>query len=199
MNRGGQSVSRDPTNASAHRLLADSYAALPNREPARVSELLQAQLLQPINITPVQPQMAETKLLMPSASPITPSLYEFTPLFVQDRPTLFASAFGGNQNTYGDELIVAGLTGQFSYSMGQFHYQSNGFRDNDDVENNLYNLFVQTAVTPTLNLQAEYRYRETIAGDPRSNFNGSFRSTQRRVLEAKCWALRSARSTFTTD
>jgi len=79
LQEGRQSISRDPTNYSAHRLLADSYAALPNMEAARVNELLQAQLLQPINITPVQPQMAETRLLMPSA--VTNfSLYEFTPL-----------------------------------------------------------------------------------------------------------------------
>ena len=35
-------------NFSAHRFLADSYAALPRHEIARVSELLQSQLLQPI-------------------------------------------------------------------------------------------------------------------------------------------------------
>ncbi len=72
---------------------------------------------------------------------------------------------------------------QSSYSIGQFHYQSNGYRANSDLENNLYNLFVQTAITPDFNLQAEYRSRETITGDPRSNFDGSFRSTQRRTLD----------------
>ncbi|HEX9595705.1 MAG TPA: tetratricopeptide repeat protein, partial [Anaerolineales bacterium] len=41
-----QSLSVDPANYSAHRFLADSYAALPRHEIARVSELLQSQLLQ---------------------------------------------------------------------------------------------------------------------------------------------------------
>jgi hypothetical protein len=49
---GWKSVEVDPASDSAHRLLADSYAALPRHEVARVSELLQAQLLQPLNITP---------------------------------------------------------------------------------------------------------------------------------------------------
>ena len=53
---GWNSVNTDPTNFSAHRFLADSYAALPRHEIARVSELLQSQLLQPINITPIQPR-----------------------------------------------------------------------------------------------------------------------------------------------
>jgi len=179
LQEGGQSVSRDPTNYSAHRLLADSYAALPGVEAARVSELLQAQLLQPINIAPVSPRMAETKLLMPSAF-TTFSLYEFNPLFAQNGPTLWASALGGSQSTWGNELIVSGLTDRFSYSLGQFHYQSDGYRPNNDLENNLYNLFVQTAVTPDFNLQAEYRHRETISGDLRSQFDGSFYSFDRR-------------------
>jgi hypothetical protein len=72
LKEGWQSVSRDPGNASAHRLLADTYATMPQREMARVSELLQAQLLQPLNSRPVSPQMAETRLLMPNPGPFTP-------------------------------------------------------------------------------------------------------------------------------
>src|SRR5262249_36241967 len=43
---GWKSLNIDPNNYSAHRFLADSYAALPRHEIARVSELLQSQLLQ---------------------------------------------------------------------------------------------------------------------------------------------------------
>ncbi|HRD50387.1 MAG: tetratricopeptide repeat protein [Candidatus Competibacter sp.] len=183
LQEGWKSVSRDPANYSAHRLLADSYSALPGIESARVSELLQSQLLQPINITPIQPQLAETKLLIPSAGPMTPSLYEFNPLLVRNQPTLFFSGVGGNENTWGDDLIVSGLTDRFSYSIGQSRYQSNGYRVNNDLENNIYNLFIQTAVMPGFNLQAEYRHRETTSGDLRSNFDGSFRSSQRRNID----------------
>ncbi len=183
LREGWKSVGLDPANHSGHRLLADSYAAMPGVEAARTSELLQAQLLQPINITPVSPQMAETKLLMPGAGPITPSLYEFNPLFVRNRPTLFVSGLGGNQETWGDEVIVSGLTDRFAYSFGQFHYQNDGYRPNNDLENNLYNLFVQTTVTPDFSLQAEYRHRETIDGSLESNFDGSFSASRRRNLD----------------
>ncbi len=64
---GWNSVNIDPTNFSAHRFLADSYAVLPRYEIARVSELLQSQLLQPINITPIQPALAERNLFLISA------------------------------------------------------------------------------------------------------------------------------------
>ncbi|HQU63309.1 MAG TPA: tetratricopeptide repeat protein, partial [Nitrosomonas sp.] len=45
-----KSLSHDPFNHSAHRFLADTYARVPRHEAARVSELLQAQLMQPINV-----------------------------------------------------------------------------------------------------------------------------------------------------
>ncbi|HEX9244075.1 MAG TPA: FecR domain-containing protein, partial [Anaeromyxobacter sp.] len=61
---GWRSLAADPTSDSAHRLLADSYAALPRHEVGRVSELLQAQLLQPLNVTPIQPRLAESNLLL---------------------------------------------------------------------------------------------------------------------------------------
>jgi hypothetical protein len=48
---GWRLLNIDPSNYSAHRFLADFYAALPRHEIARVSELLQSQLLQPVNIT----------------------------------------------------------------------------------------------------------------------------------------------------
>jgi len=71
---GWKSVNTDPGNYSAHRFLADSYAALPRHEIARVSELLRSQLLQPINITPVQPQLAESNLkILEGAGPSAPS------------------------------------------------------------------------------------------------------------------------------
>ena len=55
-----KSLNQDPANYSAHRFLSDTYAGLPRHEIARASELLQAQLLQPVNINPVQPSLPLT-------------------------------------------------------------------------------------------------------------------------------------------
>ena len=82
---GFKSVNADPTNFSAHRFLSDTYAVLPRHEIARVSELLQSQLLQPINLTPLQPRLAESNLfLISSGGPGTASFSEFNPLFTGD-------------------------------------------------------------------------------------------------------------------
>lgn len=76
-----KSLSFDPASHSAHRFLSDAYANVPRHEIARVSELLQAQLLQPVNVNPVQPRMAVADLnLITGTGPSAPGFNEFAPL-----------------------------------------------------------------------------------------------------------------------
>jgi Flp pilus assembly protein TadD len=161
-----KSLDHDPRNFSAHRFLADSYASQARSDVARVSELLQSQLLQPINIAPLQPTLAETNLaILQGAGPSNPSFHEFNPLFTRNGVGLLANALWGTNGTVGDDVTLSGINGPFSGSAGQFHYSSNGIRPNNDLEHNIYNVFGQWAVTPDLDIQAELRSRRTEAGD----------------------------------
>ena len=163
---GWRALSEDPTDYTAHRLLADSYSVLPRHEIARVSEILQSQLLQPINITPVQPQLAESDLfLLGGFGPADPSLNEFNSLFQRNRLSLLASGLAGTKETYGDEVVQSGIWNDLSYSLGQFHYETDGFRTNNDIDVDIYNAFLQTRITPKLSVQAEIRRREAEHGD----------------------------------
>jgi tetratricopeptide (TPR) repeat protein len=169
---GWKSVNADPANYSAHRFLADSYSALPRHEIARVSELLQSQLLQPINISPVQPRLGQSKLLLLSGTgPDSPSFNEFTPLFHRNRLAFQASGVAGSDKTFGDEVAQSAVLGRFSYSIGQFHYETDGFRENNDLARNIYNLFFQTSLTHKTSVQAEVRQTETKYGDLTLRFN----------------------------
>ena len=163
---GWKSVNTDPSNYSAHRFLADSYAVLPRHEIARVSELLQSQLLQPINITPVQPQLGESNpFILEGAGPANPSFNEFNPLFLRNRFALQASGVAGGNDTLGDELVQSTVWGRLSYSLGQFHYETDGFRPNNDQEQDIYNLFAQVSISHKTSIQAEFRYKEIEVGD----------------------------------
>ena len=169
---GWKSVGTAPDNYSAHRLLADLYASVPRHEIARVSELLQAQLLQPININPVPPQLGVSRLLIAEgAGPAEPAFNEFNPLFNRNRLTLQAGALGGDENTVGDEITQSGLLNDFSYSLGQFHYQTDGFRTNNDLKENILDAFVQASLTPSASVQAEVRRQKTNHGDLELSFN----------------------------
>ncbi len=169
---GWKSLNADPSNYSAHRLLADSYSVLPRQEITRVSELLQSQLLQPLNVTPVQPQLAQSNLLiLEGAGPARPSFNEFNPLFLRNRLALQASGVVGNHDTKGNELTQSGVWGRYSYSLGQFYYDTDGFRDNNDLNDKIYNAYAQVSLSPKVSMQAEYRHRDLEHGDLSYNFD----------------------------
>ena len=157
-----KSLSLDPANYSAHRFLSDSYATRPRHEIARVSELLQAQLLQPININPVQPSLNETNLKIINGFGAA-TFNEYTSLFERDRTQVLISGVAGNNSTLGEEVVLSGLEGKLSYSLGQYHYETNGFRENADLRHDIYNAFVQVAVTPQFNCKPS-----TVGGKPKA-------------------------------
>ena len=144
---------------------------MPRHEIARVSELLQSQLLQPINITPIQPRLAESSLLVVSAGgPADLSFNEFNPLFERNRVALQANGIVGENSTAGEEIVVSGLYNTVSLSAGQYHFQTDGFRENGDLKDDVYNIFAQWSPTPRTSLQAEYRARRSEFGDLILNF-----------------------------
>ncbi len=166
LRQGWRSLQADPANYSAHRLLADSYSARQRHEIARVSELLQAQLLQPLTLTPVQPQLAESNLLiLEGAGPGSASFNEFNPLFARNRIAVQADGLVGDNQTRGDEVVVSGIYNKISASAGQYHYETDGFRENNDLGQDIHDVMVQAAVTPKVNVQAEVRHRSDTLGD----------------------------------
>jgi tetratricopeptide (TPR) repeat protein len=168
---GWKSVNTDPTNYSAHRFLADSYAVLPRHEIARVSELLQSQLLQPINITPIQPRLAESNLFLISAQgPASLSGNEFNPLFNRNRVAFQGSGLAGGNDTIGGEGVVSGIYNKLSFSGGYTYFDTDGWRDNADQTDKIANVFAQMELTHKTSIQAEYRYRDFDSGDLKLNF-----------------------------
>ncbi|MDE2389229.1 MAG: FecR domain-containing protein, partial [Betaproteobacteria bacterium] len=176
-----KSLSFDPANHSAHRFLSDTYANTPRHEIARVSELLQAQLLQPINVNPVQPHLAVVDLnIITNTGPSAIGFNEFAPLMERNKPQLVTSGIVGSNSTLGDEVVASALYERGSISIGQFHYDSSGFKrnadypeipNNNNLKHNIYNAFVQFAITPKLNIQAELNTRKTEHGDLLMSFN----------------------------
>jgi tetratricopeptide (TPR) repeat protein len=159
---GWKSVNTEPADYSGHRLLADIYSTLPRHGIARVSELLQSQLLQPINVTPVQPNLAERDvLILDGQGPSSPAFNEFNPLFLRNRFSLQTSAVVAGDDTVGDEVTHSGLWNRFSYSLGQYHFETDGFRDNNGIKRDIYNLFVQASISPKTSAQIELRHSDT--------------------------------------
>jgi hypothetical protein len=163
---GWKSASADPTNFSAHRFLADSYSAVRRHEIARVSELLQSQLLQPLNMTPIQPRLAVSNLFLISAGgPAGLSFNEFNPIFNRNGMSFQSTGVAGENSTYGGEGVLAGIYNKFAFSLGGIHFQTDGFRKNADQRDFIGNGFAQFELSPETSVQAEIRHRETESGD----------------------------------
>jgi tetratricopeptide (TPR) repeat protein len=172
INEASKSLTLDPSNSSAHRFLSDVYLGGRGFAISRVSELLQAQMLQDININPVQPSLAEANIsLVARSGPASAAFNEFTPLFERQDTQINAAGVAGNDDTYGGEGVVSMLYDRYSLSAGAFHFETDGWRRNYHVNDNIYNVFGQAAITPELNAQVEFRRRELDRGDLQFNFN----------------------------
>jgi tetratricopeptide (TPR) repeat protein len=182
-----RSLALDPAGTSAHRLLSDLYAPLQRREMARTSELLQAQLLQDINVNPVQPSLSETQVnSFTRGGPFRLGLNEYSPLFERNQAQLNVSGQVGSNDTFASEAVVSGVYDWTSISAGWYRHRTDGWRHNSDIENDVYNVFAQAAVSPRFNMQAEISRRYSDEGwlfqqfDPNLVFNDFSRDFENR-------------------
>jgi hypothetical protein len=164
------------------------------REIARVSELLQAQMLQDININPIQPSRSEANLnIVTAGGPASAGFNEFTPLFERNQTHFDADVLAGNNSTWGAEAALTGLYNNISFGLSALTYNTDGWRPNNGLEQDLYDVFVQAALTDQVNVQAEYRQRKSTAGDLAFNFDPNYflnNSTTKREQDTARLGLR---------
>lgn len=181
-----RAVTAAPADHAGHRFLADLYADQPRQDYARASEILQAQLLQLLTLDPVRPQLAETDLTFLGGAGFNgTSFNEYTTAFETNGHRLTVAGLGGNYGTRANEVLFSGLQGKVAYNISQFHYETDGVRDNNDVRHDVVSAFVQGEVSPRVRLQAEFRYRNTNQGDLSQNFEpDDFSTTNRTTIES---------------
>lgn len=182
---GYQSLAADPGDYSGHRLLADHYDSVPRHEIARVNELFKSQLLQPLNATPIPAQAGQASLfLSPTAGPSSVSFNEFTQLFTRNQVRIQASGVVGGNDTVGNDATVAGIRNRIAFNLGQYHFETDGFRDNNDSRQDVLNAFFQYAHSSETSALAELRTTKTEQGDLNllfdpTRFDPSFRQDER--------------------
>jgi len=172
---GWKSLAQTPGNFAVHRLLADSYLGLPRHQFARDSELLQSQMLQPINRVPVQPNLSVGDLsLSIDTAQDRVGLNEFGRLFTQSGTGLRLGITGGGNDTLSAEAILSGLSERLSYSLGASSYRTDGLRQNNDSHQDTANLFVQYAPRPDTSVQLELRSDSKDEGDRQLLFDPDY-------------------------
>ncbi|WP_374487555.1 FecR domain-containing protein [Zoogloea sp.] len=155
----------DPQSAAAHRLLAESYAADPELESARLSEQLQAKLRQPIGTWPLPPQFVMPSLpVLGGPSTISPD--EGTAFFDR-QPTHFAASLGaGNRGIRMGSVMASHAWEKAQLSVGGFDYRGDAFKAGSyDTHLSGTTLSFQWAPVSALNLFTEYSHTERTTGD----------------------------------
>ena len=77
----------------------------------------------------------------------------------------------GRRTRSATSSTATALWGRTSVSIGQYYFDTDGFRANDHLQHKIYTAFGQVQATDNLSLQAEYRRRETNQGDRSLDFD----------------------------
>lgn len=164
--KSAAAVDKDPTNSAARLALAEAYRSRDSAGNARVSEFLIHQLLAPPSLAPIQPDLGEDDLALLNPGGLSRiALYEFSRAFDQDGSRLDAAGYAGSQSTFGAQTSLKAKSGAWSLGLGQFYSNTDGFRRNNDSENEVYVLQAKYQTRGGAILTGEARRRLTTAGD----------------------------------
>ena len=169
---GAKSLAQDPGNYSTHRLMADAYLNRPRHEIARVSELLQSQIRQPLNNNPAQVQLADSRLgAYRDSGPFDVSFNEFTRLYTKEGISGRVGVVAGENNTLGGEFQISKLKGNNSFTLTAYEFETDNGRENSEEDNELFNFFVQHRFSNKTSIQGEYRNIDIYEEDDVFRFN----------------------------
>ncbi|MEO1458952.1 MAG: hypothetical protein AAFV49_15540, partial [Pseudomonadota bacterium] len=169
---GARAIEQDHANAAAQRVLADLLSDRAGREVARSSAELAAQVYSSPSTEPLDPTRAETELtLLDGAGATRPAFAELTPFFDSDGFRADLSGFGGTQTTFGNTASFTALKEGVSVGVGQFHYETEGYRENNEIRHTLGTAQIKAEVLPWLDVFGEYRYRFSEGGDRTLEFD----------------------------
>jgi tetratricopeptide (TPR) repeat protein len=155
---GWKAIDIGPDNYSGHRMLSDSLSILPRHEIARLSELRQSQLRQPVSASLIPPQLSEDQLfILQGAGPALPGSSDFNQLFVRNQSALRLDGLAGNFGTIGDQVTASAIYDHFAFGIGQFHYETDGLTPVSALQRDIWNVFVQGDLSLDTGVQAEIR------------------------------------------
>ena len=175
VNESIKSLATDPTNHTAHQVLAEIYNNRQRHETAQTSEVLQSHMLQPVNASFLQPLFSTRNL---NTQFFFNNRYfsssDLSNLFSRNGNYLTIDAFTGSNNTVGEQVSYSHLVDNTVFKLSHVYYSDEGFRENNDTQHTVNNLFLQTTPSRRISLQFEYLDRETDKGDIDMIFDGSF-------------------------
>jgi Tfp pilus assembly protein PilF len=167
-----KSLVLDITDPAAHRFLSDVYAIQPRQEIARASELLQAQLREPLSGVPFQAQLSNDRLFtLRTAGPTNLGLNEFGTLYAANGVDAELYGTAGTQDTWGVQPVVFARSDRVALGMSFLRFKTDGWRPNNDLDRIERDVVFQALLTSSTSLHLEYISADETAGDQVSRFD----------------------------
>ncbi|MBI3530519.1 MAG: tetratricopeptide repeat protein [Betaproteobacteria bacterium] len=172
LSQATSSIAEDPVSYSAHRFLADTYSNFPRYTIASESELLQAQLRQPLSFLPPPPLRAQGSLSSTSPKPTFAINFqsggvgfnEYDSLLDSQGSRFIIDGLVGSRRTVEDQLVVGTVQESAALTFGQAHFNSLGLQDNTNISENVYTGFAHFQTSPNTSFQTEFRSSDSSRG-----------------------------------
>ena len=156
-----QAILTAPSDYSGHKLLAESLINTSRQEVAAASELLQAQIRQPLTARPLRSLLAEQNLFVASAfAPHQLGFQELSPLFSRNGLAAEVAVATGPDATYLTDAYVTSLYDTVALSGEYFNYSSDGFSDGYQRRYDIGNIYVQKQFDRQFKMFVEGRSRK---------------------------------------
>lgn len=175
-----------PNDYAGHRAMAMALTGKEGNQTARANEALQASLLAPIGATPLAPGFAETAMqVLPGAGPHEMGINEYNAAFSPNGINGFASVLGAGNNTRATEGQVQLVGEKTDFSVGQYHYSSDGFKENNDRDYLVNEAKLSYQADGKFKIQLTASEREDDLGDISDSFVKNSVSSQLRKMAKK--------------
>lgn len=177
-----ESLAEDPGNHSAHRFLAEAYAQRERHDIARTSELLQAQLLQPLTINPVAYEPPQADLgTMGAGGDSGVVTSDYSSMFDIEGVRVQFGVLAGNRGNWVGRSAASLLQGRFSGGVGHYSSSTDGFRPNSDIAHRMSSAFGQYALSHATSLLLDLLTRHSRYGDVALQFDPDYFSSRDRA------------------
>lgn len=166
INTAALSAFDNPTDFAAHQALIAAYSDDPKAQILRSQETFKKRLLSPIGAKELPVGTGEIGLeIYPWASPGKAGAHEHTQLFTQRGISGSVTSTFGTQGSYGYDWLIQGIGQSLSISAGQYDYQSDGYRHNNDVNIHINEGNVHHQITDSSKLFLQFFSIDEKSGD----------------------------------
>lgn len=160
-----------PTNANAHRLLADSYVGQHHQDLARINELHTARLLAPVSDEAIPGNLLRShSTLLERSNPLIGGYKEHGHLFSQSGTYGHLELSAGSLDTYSSDLTAGLIDDNTSLHASLHTLSTDGEHSNNDYETTAGNIEFKWDVTSKLRLTLLHDEDETQKGVPSQQY-----------------------------